>query len=89
MSAIVDWHLGHVVRLMGGRGSGSIEARINRHPKRRLFKTAHRMDRLTCMDSRDPWTGHLTKPAQVHVCEVDIDVLTLAHLRSTHLSLAA
>jgi len=33
MSATMDWHLGHVVRLMGGRGSGSIEATINRHPK--------------------------------------------------------
>ena len=41
MSAFMEWHLGHVVRLIGGRGSGSIPKTMDGNAEVRLSRIAH------------------------------------------------
>ena len=46
MSAFMEWHLGHVVRLIGGRGSGSIPKTMDGNAEVRLSRIAHRIGLL-------------------------------------------
>jgi hypothetical protein len=43
MSAFMEWHLGHVVRLIWGRGSGSIPKTMDGNAEVRLSRIAHRI----------------------------------------------
>jgi hypothetical protein len=67
--ALTDWQFGQLVRRRGGRGTGSIDAIMADNQIAVYIPELHSECGATPMDSPGPWTGHLTKPAQVHVCE--------------------
>ena len=52
MSALMEWHLGHVVRLIGGRGSGSIPKTMDGNAEVRLSRIAHR---IALLDLAQEW----------------------------------
>jgi hypothetical protein len=52
MSAFIEWHLGHVVRLIRGRGSGSIPKTMDGNAEVRLSRIAHR---IALLDLAQEW----------------------------------